>query len=212
MPRPRSLTPTAIAAATLAVVDRDGLDALTMRTVATELGMATMSLYRYVSDRGELEALVVDHVLSAVDASVPSLGSWRERLTELVTRIRTAVCAHPATVPLILRHRHRSPASLQWIEATLTVLTEAGFHGRARVIAQRTVVGYLLGMLQNEYYGPLSGAGTTAMAHLSAEEFPLLAETAAEGRDLPADEEFHRGLDIVLRGLGRLVTGGGEVL
>lgn len=200
MPRPRSLTPAHLAVAALAVIDREGLDALTMRTVATELGMATMSLYRYVADRAELEALVVDHVLAGVDVSPPD-GDWRARLVTLVTRLRAAVSEHRGTVPLLLRHRHSSPASLRWIEATLTVLTSAGFRGRDRVVAQRTVVSFLLGALQNDYYGPLSGSGTAAMARLSTEDYPLLAETAAEGWSLAAGEEFRHGLEIVLRGL-----------
>lgn len=200
MPRPRSLTPARLATAALAVIDREGLDALTMRTVAGELGMATMSVYRYVADRAELEALVVDHVLAEVDVSPPD-GDWRVQIATLLARLRGAVTSHPGTVPLLLRHRHSSPASLRWIEATLGVLTSAGFRGRDRVVAQRTVVSFLLGVLQNEYYGPLSGTGTATMARLSTEDYPLLAETAAEARTLAADEEFRRGLDVVLRGL-----------
>jgi AcrR family transcriptional regulator len=200
VPRPRSLTPDRLAAAALAVIDRDGLDALTMRTVARELGMATMSVYRYVADRAELEALVVDHVLAGVDVSPPA-GDWRAAIATLVLRLRSAVVEHPGTVPLLLRHRHSSPASLRWIEATLTVLTAAGFRGADRVVAQRTVVSFLLGALQNDYYGPLAGAGTAAMARLSTVDFPLLAETAAAARSLAADEELRRGLDVVLRGL-----------
>lgn len=200
MPRPRSLTPAQIVAATLAVIDRDGLPALTMRAVATELGMATMSLYRYVADRDELEVLVVEHVLDGVDRATPP-GDWRARLTDLLTRTWEAVCAHPATVPLLVRHRHAAPSSLRLIEATLGVLTAAGFTGRPRVVAQRTVVAYLLGALQNQHYGPLAGRGTSVMA--AQEEFPLLAETAAEARGLPAAEEFRAGLAVVLAGLDR---------
>src|SRR5438477_8989130 len=54
MPRPRSVTPERIARAALAVIDRDGLEGLSMRAVGQELGMGTMSLYRYVPDRGAL--------------------------------------------------------------------------------------------------------------------------------------------------------------
>ena len=198
MPRPRSLTTERLAVATLAVVDRDGLDALTMRAVAKEFGMATMSLYRYVTDKDELEVLVVDHVLAGVDLAVPP-GDWRERVTELLSRVREAVVAHPETVPLLLRHRHSVPASLVQIEAMLAILADAGFAGERRVIAQRTIVAYLFGMLQNEHFGPLAGAGTAAMA--TQRQFPLLAETAAVAREVTGDTEFHKGLSVVLRGL-----------
>jgi len=196
VPRPRSLTTERLAAATLAVIDRDGLDALTMRAVAKELGMATMSLYRYVADKGELEIMVVDHVLAGVNLTVPP-GDWRERLAEVLHRVRDAVVAHPATVPLLLRHRHSVPASLVQIEAMLAILADAGFSGERRVIAQRTILAYVFGMLQNEHYSPLGGAGTEVMA--AQDQLPLLAETAAAARTMT--DEFDRGLEIVLRGL-----------
>jgi hypothetical protein len=103
-------------------------------------------------------------------------------------------------VPLLLRHRHSAPSALAWVEAALAMLTDAGFTGERRVVAQRTVVSYLLGALQNDHYSPLAGTGTAVMA--TQEQFPLLAETAATAREVSADEEFHRGLEIVLRGLG----------
>jgi AcrR family transcriptional regulator len=200
MPRPRSLTPAQIADAALTVVDRDGLDVLSMRTVARELRMSTMGLYRYVSDRSQVEVLVVDLVLQAVDLSMPS-GSTRERLSTLADRVRVAVAAHSATMPLLLRHRHRSPCSHRVGETMLTVLTESGLEGERRVIAFRAIMGYVFGALQIEHLGPLAGPGTAALATLSPEEFPLLSETAAVARTIPPDEEFRHGFDLLLRGL-----------
>jgi AcrR family transcriptional regulator len=184
------------------------LAALTMRTVARELGMATMSLYRYVADRDELEVLVVDHVLAAVDTTLPA-GDWRAQVTGLAGRLRDAVREHPGTVPLLVRHRHATPASTRWIEATLAALTGAGFRGEERVIAQRTLASFLIGVLENEYHAPLAGPGTRVMAGLSVADHPVLAETAAAAAKVGPDEEYRRGLAIVLRGL---VPGGGEVL
>lgn len=186
----------------LAVIDRDGLEALTMRSVAKELGMATMSLYRYVADRDELEALVVDHVLDGLDLSVPD-ADWPGQLAALSERLCEVGRAHRGVVPLLLRHRHSSAALVRWIEVTLGVLTSAGFTGRRRVIAQRTLVGFVCGALHNEYYAPLTGAGTVAMAEMSTKDFPLLVETASQARGLRPIEEFRGGLEIVLAGLAQ---------
>lgn len=202
MPRPRSLTDDQLVAAALAVVDRDGLAALTMRAVAKELGVATMGLYRYVSDRQALEVLVVDHVFGSVDLALPD-GPWQERARVLLDRIRVAVARHPAVVPLVLRHRQAAPASLRLIESMLAVLSEGDLDGVDRVLAQRTLIGYLLGFLQNEHYAALSGPGTIALSEVPADEYPLLARTAADARSVPPDEEFRRGVEIVLRGLSR---------
>ncbi|MFU8853280.1 TetR/AcrR family transcriptional regulator [Micromonospora sp. SL1-18] len=201
MPRPRSLTPAQLADAALAVVDRDGLAALTMRAVGNELGMSTMALYRYVADREELEGLVVERVLDGVDVTPPDTGPWPDRIRVLVERIRSAVGAHPAVVPLFPAHRHRSPGVLRWAEAVLQVLTEAGFHGTRRVVALRGLLSYVIGAIQLEHLGPLSGAGTVAMARLPRDEFPHMAETARAARTVGPDEEFGGGLDILLRGL-----------
>ncbi|MEU4447912.1 TetR/AcrR family transcriptional regulator C-terminal domain-containing protein [Actinosynnema sp. NPDC050801] len=201
MPRPKSLTTSALAAATLAVLDRDGLAALSMRAVAAELGMGTMSLYRYVADRDELEALAVEHMVSGVDMEPPK-ALWDKQITVLVERIRAAIAAHPNAVPLTMAHRHRCPSLLRWGEAVLAVLTRAGFTGEQRVIALRAVLGYLIGATEIEHRSPLAGLGTDSMSDLG-EHYPLLAETAASARTITPDIEFRRGLDIVLSGLRR---------
>jgi len=183
------------------VIDRDGLSALTMRAVAKELGMATMALYRYVPDREGLELLVVESVLGVVDVSVPPGLPWAQRIGTLAERVRVAAAAHPQTVPLLLAHRQSARSGLRWIEATLAVLTDAGFDGKDRVIAQRTLVGYMFGFLQNAHYASLAGRGTVALAEVSADEFPHLVATARTATTMSADEEFAGGLAIVLRGL-----------
>ncbi|MEV5828244.1 TetR/AcrR family transcriptional regulator C-terminal domain-containing protein [Spirillospora sp. NPDC052242] len=201
MPRPRSLTPDRVAAAALAVIDRDGLAALSMRAAAKELGMSTMALYRYVRDRGELEGLVVELVLGAVDPAPPPPGPWRGRVEEMARRVRDAVGAHPEIVPLTLVHRHRSAGVLRWSETVLGILAEAGLDGRARAVALRALLAYVIGAVQMEHLGPLSGEGTAALAGLPPDEFPRMAETARHARTVGPDEEFRRGLAAVLRGL-----------
>ncbi len=201
MPRPKSLTTTALAAATLAVLDRDGLAALSMRAVAAELRMGTMSLYRYVADRDELEALAVEHVLSGVD-TVPPKALWDKQVAVLVERVRAAIGSHPNAVPLTMAHRHRCPSLLRWSESVLGVLTRAGFAGEQRAIALRALLSYVIGATELEHRSPLSGLGTDAMSAMG-EHYPLLAETAASARTITPDVEFRRGLDVVLSGLRR---------
>ncbi|MFE3444238.1 TetR/AcrR family transcriptional regulator [Nocardia sp. NPDC059180] len=201
MPRPRSLTTDDLSGAALAVIDRNGLDALTMRAVAKELGTATMALYRYVADRAALEILVVERIFAAIDLTLPPGLDWRERVRVLLNRTRLASAEHPEAVPLILRHRQSARGSLGLIDATLSALTDGGLTGVDRVIAQRTLIGYLLGFLQNEHYGALSGPGTAIMAGLSPEEYPFLAQTAADARTVTPEHEFRAGLDVILAGL-----------
>jgi AcrR family transcriptional regulator len=202
MPRRRSLTSPGIAAAALAVIERDGLAALSMRAVAGELGVGTMSLYRYVDSREQLEGLVVDHVLSAVRLDVAPGVPWSARLGILVGRVREVIVAHTPVIPLLLTHRGTNETTARWGEAVAGALAEGGFEGRDRVIAFRTLLAFVIGAVQVEHFGPLAGEGTAALAALPREEFPFLADTAVHARGVPSDDEFRGGLAVVLRGLG----------
>ncbi|GGT91614.1 TetR/AcrR family transcriptional regulator [Streptomyces lateritius] len=203
MPRPRSLTQDQLAAAALAVIDRDGLAGLSMRAVAKELGMSTMGLYRYVADRDELEGLVVERVLSTVDPSPPATDApWRDRIEIMVRRLRDSVSAHPAAVPLTMTHRHRLPGLLRWSESMLGLLAEAGVEGEQRVVALRGLISYVVGAIQLEHLGSLSGAGTVTISELPRDRFPYMAEAGRQARGIDADREFFGGLAVYLRGLG----------
>jgi AcrR family transcriptional regulator len=201
MPRPRSLSHAAIAAAALAVIDRDGLSALSMRAVAAELGTGAMSLYRYVTGRGEIERLVTDLIFSTVDVGVPPGASWQQQVTELAGRIRTAIAAHPAVISLLLAHHHTSPNAWRCLEAMLGALTQAGFTGQQRVIAMRCLTAYVFGAVLNESHMALAGEGTAALAALSPAIYPLAAETAQQAVPVTPDQEFSQGLAILLEGL-----------
>nr|WP_051814571.1 TetR/AcrR family transcriptional regulator C-terminal domain-containing protein [Streptomyces iakyrus] len=176
---------------------------MSMRSVAKELGMSTMALYRYVDDRAELERLVVDLVLETVDTEAPGPGGhWHDRIEVLVRRLRDAMAAHPEVVPLTVAHRHRSLVGLRWSESVLGVLAEAGFDGAQRVVALRGLLGYVIGAIQLEQLGPLSGEGTVAITELPPDAFPYMTETARDARKVSADGEFLGGLALLLRGLG----------
>lgn len=200
MPRPRSLTPAEVAGAALAVIDREGLAGFTMRAVAAELHMATMSLYNYVHSRQELEQLIVETLFSEIDLALPRHATWHKQITVLVERVRNVAKAHPQVVPLVLPHRLTSAPVLRLSETVLGVLARAGFAGQHRERANRILMIYLIGSIQFELTGELSSAGSEAVAKLSA-EYPLAAESARQARRAVPDEEFYQGLAIVLDGL-----------
>lgn len=162
--------------------------------------MSTMALYRYVSDRDELERLVAERLLASLSVEVDD-GSWTAQVVTLVEQVRSVAAAHPEAIPLLLRHRHDTPSSLRWIERMLGVLAEAGFDGTSRVVAQRAIVHFLVGSIQAQRLSSLLGAGTMAMAGLSSSDYPYLAETASIAHWVSPDAEFRRGLTSLLAGL-----------
>lgn len=172
-----------------------------MRSVAAELGRGTMSLYRYVASRQDIERLLVDHVLDGVSLDLEPNRSWTEEILLISNRIRRAIAAHPAIVPLLMVHRHASVATRRISEALLQALSQAGFAGEQRVIALRALVSYILGALQTEHLGPLAGKGTQALAALPKSDYPLLSETAKAAKSVTVDQEFEGGLTLLLKGL-----------
>jgi AcrR family transcriptional regulator len=201
MPRPRSLDHASIGEAALRFVDREGLNAMSMRTVASDLGVGTMSLYRYVSGREEVERLIVDRIFLSVDASVSPRASWRRQVRELSEALRSAVADHSAAIPLLLVHFQHSSSAWQWLESLLRALTRAGFTAKQRVVAVRCLQAYVVGALQGEFLAPLDGAGSGALAGLSPDEYPLIVETAQAATSVTPDQEFGQGLTLLLEGL-----------
>ena len=173
-----------------------------MRTVANELGVGTMSLYRYVTDRDQLEAVVVEHVLGHVDLTLAPRLRWDKRIRALLERMHATVAQHPALIPLVVSRRHVDRHSLQLGEALLDALSEAGLTGKKRVVALRALLSYTIGALQFQHLGPLAGPGTQQIAQLPDADYPLLTETARNAKQVSSREEFRGGLEILLRGLG----------
>ncbi|WP_323181036.1 hypothetical protein [Streptomyces sp. NBC_01142] len=83
----------------------------------------------------------------------------------------------------------------------LAILAEAGIEGGRRVIALRGLLSYVIGAIQLEHLGSLSGEGTVAISPLPPGEFPYMTETARHARNIGADQEFFGGLAVLLRGL-----------
>jgi AcrR family transcriptional regulator len=89
-----------IARAALAIVDEDGLDALTMRALASRLACDPMTLYRHVRNRDDLLGLVVDTAISGIEPPDPTLDD-RAWIRESMLRFRSACLRHPHVMPLI---------------------------------------------------------------------------------------------------------------
>lgn len=209
MPRPAILNRERIAEAALSVIDRDGLPALSMRSLGRELGVAAMSLYHHVADRVALESLVAEAVVSGIalnpGAVAPEPG---DEVRRLMHGLRDALNAHPAAIPLILTRPTSSAAALAPIEALLTALHRAGFTGAGLLGAYRTLFAFLVGFAQADLAGPVQsgqlatlGEVTAGVLRLPEDRFPLLRACAVEARSSSSDAEFHYGLETVLRGL-----------
>src|SRR5262245_60742148 len=191
--------------AALALVDEQGLGALSMRTLAGTLGTGPMTLYNYVKDRDELDALVVEAVLAEVKgprAHGADKESWQSDVRAIVEATWRTVRRHPNVIPLLLTRRTLHDTTLRWAEGLLEALARSGRRDTELLVAFRTVSGFVMGLAQAQLSGPTADNADVARAQaLPADRYPRLIEIAKAARGLGPDREFRAGLDIVMAGL-----------
>lgn len=208
MGRPAKFTREQLQRAALALVDAHGLAGLTMRALASELGTGAMTLYNYVSQREELEVLVVEAVIGEARWTPVDDLAWHEELEAIAVVLWRSIRAHPHVIPLILTRRSRSTAVFGVTEALLRTLARGGRTGDGLLIAFRAVSALIMGAAQAELAGPLTlQAGESAsetiarFQALPQDRFPHLIEIATAASASDAETEFRAGLAILIDGL-----------
>lgn len=208
MGRPAKFTTNQLQAVALGIVDTQGLEALSMRSLARELGTAPMTLYNYVAVREDLDMLVIDAVLSQVHLSHQDTNHWTEEVRALARSAWTVLREHPNVVPLVLTRRSRSPAMMRFSEALLSALAKSGRQNTELLYAFRAVTSLIAGVAQGDLAGPLairfgeSKDETIARFRaLPIDQFPHLVNIAGIAASSSAQADFEGALDILLMGL-----------
>jgi AcrR family transcriptional regulator len=205
-PRP-ALNRDRVVDAALAIVDRDGLDGLTMRRLAAELGVEAMSLYHWFPSK----AAILDGLVEAAmreTASVAGLeewAGWRDSLRGLATAYRHVLKAHPNTLACISGRPGRSVEAMRFIERMLEVLRSDGFSPEMATQSMQSVLAYITGVVSAEVgKSAPPGSPATFLAHFPVSEFPRLNEVVARYGGPPPDDDdqFLFGLEALLDGIG----------
>src|SRR5687767_12177394 len=123
----RPLNRDVIVHAALRLIDAHGAEALTMRKLASELGIGAMSLYTYFPDKDTLLDAVVQAVLGEIETPTDDTVGWQQRVTAHLASFRTVARRHPHVVGLNPRFRPREPIALRVVEAGLEALRRGGF-------------------------------------------------------------------------------------
>lgn len=133
-PLPPALTRADVLRAAVAVADREGLDAVTMRRLAAELGVGPMSLYRHVATKDDLVLLMADDVVRAAELPDPGPDGWRAKL-ELVARRQWALCRRHLWLPRAISFTRPLlvPGLAAYTEWTLRALDGLGLSPAARM-------------------------------------------------------------------------------
>ena len=121
------LTKSAVIDQALKLADSVGLDALTIRKLATELGVTPMALYWHFRSKDELLTGLVERVWSEIDPDVDRSAPWPDQLRTMFESLLAVLRAHPAASKLLLEFNKQTEASMRPTEVTLEILRGAGF-------------------------------------------------------------------------------------
>jgi AcrR family transcriptional regulator len=214
-PRP-GLTLERLVAAGVKVAATEGLGALSMGRVARELGVGTMSLYRYVSAKDDLLMLMIDSAMGGPPPIDPAAG-WRDGLTRWARGVRAAYYRHPWALRVPISAPPLGPNNVGWLEAALTAMADTPLTEQQKL----STVLLLSGFVRNEATltadlravaggeKVMPGYGALLAALLPREGYPALRRAIASGAlsdDDDIDVEFDFGLTRILDGVETLVN------
>jgi AcrR family transcriptional regulator len=206
----RTLTRERIVAEALAIITADGVEALSMRALATRLGVVPGALYRHIRSKEQLHDLIVDGVLAEVDFEVDPALPWTGQVAGLAQRLRTVLEDHPGIAGLLKTRDPLSPHSLALAEAFLAPLHSAGLPERQTALAYRLIYDYTLGFALSDRLSAgeqrVQDAATRRqlqafLRSLPTNRFPMLANLGEHVWVTDRDERFTANLDTLINGL-----------
>jgi AcrR family transcriptional regulator len=179
-----------VLATALELIDRDGIDGLSMRRLARELGRDPMILYRHAPNKAALLDGVAETVLAQLKVD-PTDRDWIGQLRTVARDYRRLALAHPGVVPLLVTRPLATPlalrprGSLRPLEDILALLTGAGFSGADALHIYRALFGFLHGHVLNELQELVENPDETddllrlGLHRLPIREFPPIAQPRA---------------------------------
>ncbi len=195
--------------AAIVLADAEGLDALSMRRLARELGVEAMSLYNHVANKDEILAGILDLVAAEIDLPADE-PDWKAAVRRNSISDRDVRIRHRWVSGLSMSQQSGGPAQLRRSDWLLRTLREAGFPPGLIYHAFHVLEAYILGFtglqLGFPYAGEeLAGKANAFMATLPAGEYPDLIEHIEQHLEPHEGDEggFELGLDLILDGLER---------
>ncbi len=210
------LTHERIITAAVQLIEREGVDAVSMRRIASELGSGVMSLYNHVPSKAAVLDGVAERVMSGIDFTTAPDASWEDQVRGQARAFRQIARAYPRCTMVVVSRPIDSAAALRPMEHALATLCGAGFSSEDAVRVVRAFVAYIVGSLLREVgvspglepQRPLNQDPAVRSADrpifLNPADFPQVTSMSAEllNRDYDADFEF--GLNLLVRAVADL--------
>ena len=199
-----TLTRDYILRSALDLIDRDGVETLSMRKLGAEMGVDPMAIYHYLPNKAAVLDGVVEIIWSEVkplrfDAGTP----WTEQAAAAMRTFRATLCAHPRAVPVVGTHPAVTPGMLALLDRSLGWLVEAGLGSTEALDLINCLAIFTMGHVMAEVGEPVGGEGTppaVAYSSLSPDAYPHLAAAFAGGYGWRPDDQFEAGLTALLAG------------
>ncbi len=221
------LTREAVVARALEIGNAEGLEAVSLRRLAQELGVTPMALYRHVRDKQDLINAMTEVVLEGIDATVglrPEM-TWIERIRLFIDNYKEQIDARPLALPLSIAYNAEGPPGF-WkvLEDLLAILLDAGFGRREAIVLIRMISNLLAGYLLLLQQGAAAGQALSwldahqldllrrrfelAQLSLPRDEFPNLVESAEDTAEVwltDPNQWWGNTVDLITFGLERML-------
>lgn len=187
----------------MALVDREGLAAFSIRRLGDELGCEAMSIYHHYPSKAHLMDALVGLMLAHAHVQMNPQWDWRERLRRAAHGFRAMALKHPAFFPFFAVHRLNTPAGVAYIDGVIGILRDAGFSDREAAMYFRELGYYLTGAALDETAGYAKGPSSPEPVsnEIIAEKFKHLAAAAAYFQPAHFGATFETGLEMLLNGI-----------
>jgi len=193
--------------AAMALVDRDGLNALSMRKLAQALGVKAMSLYNHVTNKDDIIDSLVDQVVSEIE--LPSLtDDWQTAMRRRAISAHAVLLRHPWAAIALMSRVNVGPAMLRYIDTTLGCLVEAGFSYEMADRIWNAIDSHIYGFTLQELNFPLeaeqySDVAASFVSNIPADQYPYMNQLTHLVMDGQYNglHDFEFGLDLILNDL-----------
>ena len=207
--RRRPLSRQLVLKAAIRLADREGMEALSMRTLGRDLGVEAMSLYNHVQNKEDVLDGLVDIVFGEAELRCEGVD-WKPAMRRRAVSIREALARHRWAIGLMESRTHPGPANLKHHDSVLRCLREAGFSVTMAAHAYSALDSYIYGFALTQMNLPFetgeqaAEVADTILGENVAGAYPYLAEIATEHVMKPGYSyvnEFEYGLDLLLEAL-----------
>ncbi|WP_249305318.1 TetR/AcrR family transcriptional regulator C-terminal domain-containing protein [Rhodococcus sp. 14-2483-1-1] len=210
-----------VVSAALSIIDRTGLDSLSIRSLAASIDRDPMTVYRYLPTKEALLDAIADSILITLVTVDRTDPDWQGQLRIFARHYRELALQHPNAVILLATRPQSTPMglgttrSLRSLEGVLALLSANGFSVPEALSTYRTLKSFLRGHLLSETQEITENPDETgdrltlALRRLPIDEFPLLSTLPPLITEYDGALELERGLDALFEGLVRTVRGAG---